>query len=37
VSADAATLLAAFVDVGLRKILAAFEATDFDVFSFFAI
>jgi hypothetical protein len=37
VSADAATLFAAFDDLGLERIFEAFEATLLDVFSFFAI
>ena len=35
VSADAATLLAVFDELGLLKIFDAFEATDFDVNSGF--
>ena len=37
VNAEAATDLAALDDLGLLKILEAFEATGFDVFSFLAI
>ena len=37
VNADAATDFCALVDFGFRRILAAFEATLLDVFSFFAM
>ncbi len=37
VKAEPATLFAAFVAFGSRKILAAFDATRLDVFSFLAI
>lgn len=37
VRAEAATLLAALLDLGLRRIAEALEATDFDVCSFFAM
>lgn len=37
VKAEAATLFTVFEDFGSLKSLPAFEATDFDVFSFFAI
>ena len=37
VNAEPATLFSAFVDLGSLKILAALEATDFEVFSFLAI
>jgi hypothetical protein len=37
VRAEAATLFAAFDDLGLRRTLDAFEATLLDVCSFFAI
>ncbi len=37
VKADAATLFSALDDFGLLKILLALDATDFEVFSFFAM
>jgi hypothetical protein len=37
VKADPATILAACEDLGFASIFAAFEATDLDVFSFFAM
>ena len=37
VKAEPATLFAALLDFGFLRILAALEATDFEVFSFLAI